>query len=150
MATSTLGLGLALPITSLALPAFATYYSLLSYRVTATRVATDVFIGTKPDPKAKGLDPLTIAIRSHGNFNEYVPLALTLTAIAELNGANPTVIATALGSLFVIRVGHVELGLRGANALGRGRIIGFLGTLAYLVGMSGYAAWLARGYLGFD
>lgn len=42
-----------------------------------------------------------------------------------------------------------EFGLRRAAALGPGRIIGFLGTLGYLVGMSGYAAWLTKGYWGY-
>jgi uncharacterized protein len=34
-----------------------------------------------------GIDPMTRAIRAHGNFIEYVPLCLMLMAFSELNGA---------------------------------------------------------------
>ncbi|KAJ6258321.1 hypothetical protein Dda_6361 [Drechslerella dactyloides] len=156
MATTTLGLRLATPITALSLPLFTSYFSLLAYRVISVRVATETFVGNQCVDKGKAAstqdtpDPLTIASRCHANFAEYVPLALLTTAVAELNGADPKIIAGGLGGLFLLRVAHVELGLRRRAALGPGRIIGFLGTLVYLIGMGGYAGWLARGYLGFD
>ncbi|KAK6360896.1 hypothetical protein TWF730_007011 [Orbilia blumenaviensis] len=152
MSTGTLGLRLGTPITALALPLFTSYYSLLAYRVISIRVGTGTFVGDKSkEGKADQSTPdaLTIATRSHGNFAENVPLALTITALAELNGADHSILAGALGTLFLLRVGHVEFGLRGGSALGPGRIIGFLGTLGYLVGMSGYVAWLTRSYWGY-
>ncbi|KAK6338631.1 hypothetical protein TWF696_009442 [Orbilia brochopaga] len=156
MATTTLGLRLATPVTALSLPLFTSYFSLLAYRVISVRVASETFVGNETKGKGKvastqdSPDPLTIATRCHANFAEYVPLALLTTAVAELNGGHPTVIAGGLGTLFLLRIAHVEFGLRGRAALGPGRIIGFLGTLGYLIGMGGYAGWLARGYLGFD
>ncbi|KAF3223702.1 hypothetical protein TWF679_000139 [Orbilia oligospora] len=154
MSTGTLGLRIGTPITALALPIFTSYYSLLAYRVISTRVGSGVFVGDKSKAEGKGHaqdtpDPLTIATRSHANFAENVPLALTITALAEINGADRNVLLSALGTLFLLRVGHVEFGLRRPAALGPGRIIGFLGTLGYLVGMSGYVAWLTKGYWGY-
>ncbi|EPS39569.1 hypothetical protein H072_6665 [Dactylellina haptotyla CBS 200.50] len=152
MSSATLGLRLGTPITATALPLFASYFSLLSYRVVALRVASDTFVGDRTkEGKSSQENPekLTIAVRAHGNFAEYVPLAITATALAELNGADPKILIGALGALFALRVGHVELGVRGQAALGPGRIIGFLGTVGYLIGMSGYVAWLNRGYWGF-
>ncbi|KAF3283219.1 hypothetical protein TWF970_001197 [Orbilia oligospora] len=153
MSTGTLGLRIGTPVTALALPIFTSYYSLLAYRVISTRVGSGVFVGDKSKAEAKGVqdtpDPLTIATRSHANFAENVPLALTITALAEINGADRNVLLGALGTLFLLRVGHVEFGLRRPAALGPGRIIGFLGTLGYLVGMSGYVAWLTKGYWGY-
>ncbi|KAK6525310.1 hypothetical protein TWF694_005455 [Orbilia ellipsospora] len=152
MSSTTLGLRLGLPITATALPLFASYFSLLSYRVISLRVSSETFVGDKSKEgkcSQDNPDPLTIAARAHGNFAEYVPLALTVTALAELSGGDHKILTGALGALFVLRVGHVELGVRGKSALGPGRIIGFLGTLGYLLGMSGYAAWLNRGYWGY-
>ncbi|KAK6498435.1 hypothetical protein TWF481_011027 [Arthrobotrys musiformis] len=152
MSTGTLGLRLGTPVTALALPLFTSYYSLLAYRVISTRVGSGVFVGDKSTEGKAAQDtpdPLTIAARSHANFAENVPLALTITALAEINGADRNILVGALGTLLFLRVAHVEFGLRGASALGPGRIIGFLGTLGYLVGMSGYTAWLVRGYWGY-
>ncbi|KAK6329960.1 hypothetical protein TWF718_003387 [Orbilia javanica] len=152
MSTGTLGLRVGTPITALALPIFTSYYSLLAYRVISTRVGSGIFVGDKSKDGKNSQDtpdPLTIAARSHANFAENVPLALTITALAEINGADRNILVGALGTLFLLRVGHVEFGLRRAAALGPGRIIGFLGTLGYLVGMSGYVAWLTKGYWGY-
>ncbi|KAF3921795.1 hypothetical protein AA313_de0203178 [Arthrobotrys entomopaga] len=152
MSSATLGLRLGLPITATALPLFAGYFTLLSSRVIYLRVTSETFVGDKSKEgkcSQDNPDPLTIATRAHGNFAEYVPLALIATALAELSGGDHKVITGALGTLLLLRVGHVELGLRGKSALAPGRIIGFLGTLGYLLGMSGYAAWLNRGYWGF-
>jgi len=75
---------------------------------------------------------------------------LILSTIAELNGGDPWIICGALGALFTLRVAHVELGLRQPKALGPGRIIGFFGTLGYLISMSAYCGWLTRGFWGFN
>lgn len=94
-------------------------------------------------------DQLQIDIRAHGNFLENVPLALTLAAIAELNGANRRVLNAALAALFAFRIMHVELGLKVEGAMGRGRALGFFGTQAFLTGIAGYSIWLVKGYWGF-
>lgn len=56
---------------------------LLSLQVVKARRAARVGLGTGDDPQ------LERAVRVHGNFVEYVPLALVLLLLAELNGAWP-------------------------------------------------------------
>ena len=52
----------------------------------------------------------------------------------------------ALGTLFALRVGHVELGLMAQGGKGIGRPIGFVGTQAVLAGLAGYTAYLIKDY----
>lgn len=99
------------------------------------------------DPQS---DPLYIATRSHANFLENVPIALVLSALAELNGANRRTLHYALGTFFAVRIAHVEFGLTRRRSAGWGRVLGFYGTQTFLVGMAGWAAWLVKGYWGFD
>lgn len=66
-------------------------------------------------------DPLLLDSRAHSNFVENVPLCFTLAAIAELNGANRKALNYALAALFVLRIIHVELGLKGKDTVGWGR-----------------------------
>ena len=72
-----------------------------------------------------------LAFRRHGNFAEWVPLALILIAIVELNGA-PTAAVHALGAaLVVVRVAHplglhperTDLPLRTVGAAGTALIV---------------------------
>lgn len=95
---------------------------------------------------------LEVATRSHANFAENVPLAFVLLAIAELNGGNRKVLTVMMSALLVFRVAHVEAGLTVKGKWGDcgiGRPIGFVGTQAVLLGMSGYTASLVKGYWGY-
>ena len=124
---------------------------LLSGRVVQQRVKHDKFVGEQsgqPTSEENG-DPLAIAARCHHNFVENVPIALLLAAVVELNGGNRKVLNGSLGALLVVRILHVELGLRGPKSLSNGRPIGYFGTLGFLGGMAGYAAYLVKGYWGF-
>lgn len=94
-------------------------------------------------------DPLLLETRSHANFVENVPLAFTLTAIAELNGANRKVLNYAMATLFVLRILHVELGMKGKDTVGWGRPTAFFGTQAFFAGMAAYSTWLVKGYWGY-
>ena len=94
-------------------------------------------------------DPLQLDSRAHANFLEYVPLAFTFTAIAELNGANRKALNYAMAVLLVLRILHVELGLKGKGTMGLGRPVGFFGTQGFLAGMAAYGAYLIKGYWGF-
>ena len=87
-------------------------------------------------------DPLLVARRSHGNFIENVPLALLMGAIVEMNGGDRRVLSGSFAALLLFRMLHVELGLRGENAMGPGRSIGHMGTMSFTLGMAGYAAYL--------
>lgn len=110
-------------------------------------------LASGPEPTPPEDDPLFVSTRCHSNFLENVPLALVVSAIAELNGANRRVLHYALASLFVVRVAHAELGLtrqfRGIKGLGLGRITGFYGSQVFLVGVAGWTAYLVKGYWGF-
>ena len=71
-------------------------------------------------------------MRAHGNFTEYVPLALLALAGAEIAGAAPVLVAACGIILLVARLIHY-FGLRAA-ADSRGRAIGAaLTTAAMLV-----------------
>lgn len=80
-----------------------------------------------------GNQELLLAMRRHANFIEFVPLALILIALLEMNGA-PTLAIHALGAgLVVFRVSHA-LGLKADTVQGAGRAIGAAGsTLVILV-----------------
>jgi len=105
---------------------------------------------SSPSPTSSDqLDPLYLATRAQANFLETVPLAFIFALVAELNGANRKVLNWVLAALLVFRVGHVEVGLRGKEALGWGRTVGYYGSQAVVLGLGGWAGGLVRGYWGF-
>lgn len=53
-----------------------------------------------------GNESLLRATRAHGNFAEYVPLALLLVFMAELLGAAPVIVHGACASLVAGRLSH--------------------------------------------
>jgi hypothetical protein len=59
------------------------------------------------------------------------------------------VLSGGLAALLLFRIIHVELGLRGDNAMAPGRLTGHAGTLGFLAGMSAYAVYLVKGYWGY-
>lgn len=151
--------GLQLPVTStFALPLSA-YYLYLQGRVIQQRVRSKNLIGqSTPQSSAKSADPLSdepdllaASCRAQANFAENVPLVLIMAGLAELNGGNKTAITTALAMLLVARVAHAEFGLMDykKNFAGNGRPVGFLTTAGLMLGLSGYAAWLVKGFWGF-
>ena len=64
-----------------------------------------------------------LAVRRHGNFCEWVPLALILLGILELNEVTPTALHAMGGGLVFARIAH-PLGLNADDASGAGRAIG--------------------------
>ncbi|KAL8852097.1 MAG: hypothetical protein Q9221_003027 [Calogaya cf. arnoldii] len=134
---------------------FTAYLLLLSNRVVYQRIKNKQWIGEKLNSEKnttgnhENPDPLFLEGRCHLNFLENVPFAFLLTAIAELNGANRTVLNYAMAAFFAMRVGHVELGMRGKDTLGAGRPIGLFGSQGFLAGMAAYTAYLVKGYWGY-
>jgi uncharacterized membrane protein YecN with MAPEG domain len=119
------------------------------------RVNSEQWLGDKSSSAATdpAADAVFLANRCHQNFTENVPLALFIGSVVELNGGSRKALTGGLAALLLFRVLHVELGLRskdskGTAGLGVGRIVGHFGTLGFLVGMSGYAGWLVKGYWG--
>lgn len=76
----------------------------LSMRVSGLRFKLRASIGTEASPK------LLEEVRRHGNFIEWVPMALILMGIAEINGVSPFQLHLLGGLLVFGRVLH-PLGL---------------------------------------
>ncbi|KAL8951059.1 MAG: hypothetical protein Q9222_002952, partial [Ikaeria aurantiellina] len=148
--SSTIGLGVPvpkmLPVTGTWTLPFTAYLLLLTNRVVYQRIKNKQWIGSHLDPKKAGdsdnPDLLFLESRCHLNFLENVPLAFVLAAIAELNGGDRTVLNYAMAALFAVRVGHVELGLRGKGTMATGRPLGLFGTQGVLALLAGYGTYL--------
>lgn len=95
----------------------------LSARCARLRGKTHIGIGYE------GSDELSRAVRVHGNFIEYVPIAVTLMALVELNGG-PSLLVHGLGLALVIgRLLHAW-GLSGSVGVSVGRVAGTIATWA--------------------
>jgi len=83
-------------------------------------------------------------IRVHANFVEYVPLALLLLLVLELNGASPLVLHVLGGSLVAGRALHA-FGLSTSTGTTPGRFIGTVLTWLVILVASALLlyAWLA-------
>ena len=93
----------------------------LSYFCGSLRGKTGISIGDG------GNTGLLLAMRRHANFVEYVPLALILIALLEMDGVSPLAIHLLGGGLVVTRVAHA-VGLKPDTMEGLGRLIGAAGT----------------------
>lgn len=89
-----------LPITLLFAALNSLLFLFLSIRVVRLRFKEQVSIGSGGHPR------LEVATRVHGNFAEYVPLALILMALLEANSASQTVLYILGAVLTVGRVSH--------------------------------------------
>ena len=78
----------------------AALYIFLSVRVIRMRVRNRIGLGDRNNPR------LQRAIRVHGNFAEYVPLALILAAFVELQQYSPLIIHLLCLALIIGRVVH--------------------------------------------
>lgn len=75
---------------------------------------------------------LAKAIRVHGNFSEYVPLAIILLGCYEINGASAMMLHC-IGSILVLgRVLHV-IGLNRTIGASQQRVIGMLSTFLVIL-----------------
>jgi uncharacterized protein len=70
---------------------------------------------------------LLLAMRRHANFAEWVPLALILIALLEMNGVSAKAIHVLGAALVVSRISHA-VGLKPDTLKGAGRMIGAAGT----------------------
>ncbi len=121
-----------LPITALYAGALALFLIPLTLRVVKNRYRAKVSIMDGGD------DVLALAIRVHGNFVEYVPFALILLAIIEMNGAEPWRLHLIGAALVIGRLLHVYGLSRGRAGLPTRRY-GMIATMAVFVGAGGSA-----------
>jgi uncharacterized protein len=75
-----------------------------------------------------GNKDLLLAMRRHANFVEYVPLALILIALLELNGVAARTLHILGAVLVVARLAHA-FGIKAESMKSLGRIVGAGGTL---------------------
>jgi uncharacterized protein len=118
----------------------ALMYVYLSFRIIFLRAAQKINLG------GGGFPPLEIAIRVHGNFSEYVPIALILIGILELNGA-PSWAIYVLGGVFILgRMIHISAFLNPERLSLPRRVMGMVLTLSVLLIA---AAWLIVDFMMF-
>ena len=79
-----------------------------------------------------GNTDLLLAMRRQANFVEYVPIALILIALLELDGVSKMPIHILGASLVVVRACHA-LGLRSDTMRSPGRFVGAAGTALIIV-----------------
>ena len=113
------------PITSLYAGLLGLLLLALSLWVIGFRWARKVGIGHD------GSREMQRAIRVHGNFTEYVPLAVILMALNELGGESPLLIHTMGGLLLIGRLLHA-LGLARNSGVSAGRFLGTTVTFGSL------------------
>lgn len=107
------------PITALYAGALGILILVLAYRVVSVRRTLSIGLGDGTN------EILLRAIRVHGNAVEYVPIALILMLVLELNGAS-NVLLHGLGvALLAGRIAHAQ-GLTTSSGGSPGRLAGVL------------------------
>jgi len=100
---------------------------ILTFRVILLRNRLKVGVGSGGHPS------LERAMRAHGNFIEYVPLALILLLLCELNGAASTTLHGLGIALILGRLAHAW-GLSTSEGTSAGRAAGIVLTMLVLIG----------------
>jgi uncharacterized protein len=128
-----------LPITLVTSGLCGLLFFLLSVHVARGRFATKISMGDGGDPT------LFTRIRTHGNFTEYVPLALLMLALCESANANRLLLVVCAAVLIMARLAHA-LGMPrpAPNAL---RVFGTAGSWAVIVTLSITALLLGLGVI---
>ncbi|NYZ62690.1 MAPEG family protein [Luteimonas deserti] len=109
-------------------------YLVLTTRVVVHRRAHKVGVGTGGDAV------LVRKVRVHGNFGEYVPLALVMLALLELAAVSTRLLWVFGVALLLARVLHA-IGLGGSAGYSFGRFSGALLTFLTLAAMAGVGMW---------
>jgi uncharacterized membrane protein YecN with MAPEG domain len=109
---------------------------ILSLRVSFVRRDARVPVGDGDN------EVLLRRIRAHGNFAEFVPIALLLLALAEHTGMGSLFIHLFGLVLLVGRISHAY-GISQTNEIFIFRMVGTLATLAVIAVLSLYCIWAA-------
>ena len=80
-------------------------------------------------------------VRVHQNFLEYIPMAIILMGIIEINGGNATFLHVFGVVLIISRIAHA-IGLKHDNMGHPGRVIGAGGTAIMSMAAAVYALWM--------
>lgn len=88
------------PVTTISASVLSLFFVIISLNVVKLRVKYKVSMGTN------GHEDLKRTIRAHGNFSEYVPVALVLMLCSEANHANWKILSILAALLILGRVFH--------------------------------------------
>jgi len=121
-----MNLSIDLTITALYASLLALLFLALSFNIIRLRFKLKVGVGDG------GEKTLTKAIRAHGNFSEYIPLALILLASYELSGADALWLHILGATLFVGRILHA-IGLSKSIGTSMPRFIGMISIFVVLL-----------------
>jgi hypothetical protein len=107
----------------------ALIFIFLTIRVIKLRRQLKVGIGDGDQPA------LAKAIRVHGNFAEYIPLALMLLAFAEINGISSYLVHGFGATLIISRILHA-IGLTQTIGKSWGRFWGMISLFLVIIGLA--------------
>lgn len=102
----------------------------LAFKVVGFRRGKKVGIGTGGDHDGK------VLVRAHANAVEYIPLALILLLIAELNGLAPLWLHCLGGALVFARLVHALGLIGGRGGYHPGRFVGTLLTWLVIIALA--------------
>lgn len=105
---------------------------MLAWPIVALRRGRRIGLGDGGDAQ------LQRRIRAHGNFVEYVPIALLVLALLEMSGLRALYVAALGATLLIARVLHA-VGVSRASGVSFGRFWGTLGTWAVVLVASALA-----------
>ncbi|HLV49155.1 MAG TPA: MAPEG family protein [Aliidiomarina sp.] len=120
-----------LPITSLFAALLTLLLLVLSFRIIAIRRRERIGIGIGESK------PLAVAVRIHGNFTEFVPMAVILLAFMEFANASAMMLYICGSVLFLARISHA-IGLSKSVGTSAYRAFGVLGTFGVLLFQAAY------------
>jgi uncharacterized membrane protein YecN with MAPEG domain len=94
----------------------------VAYAAGSTRGRMKVSVGDG------GSKELLLAMRRHANFVEYVPLAVIMIALLEINGVGARAIHVLGAVLVLARLSHA-FGIKADSMTTPGRMVGAVGTM---------------------
>jgi len=112
----------------------AIWFLVLSVRVIRMRGTAKINLGDG------GNEAMLRRIRGHGNFAEYVPLALVLMAMLELGGLQKTVLHALGATLLTARLLH-GIAFSFTQKWFVGRFLGTLATFIVIAVAGGLCVW---------
>lgn len=125
-----------LPITSLYASLLVVIILFLSFKVGTARGKFEISLGDGGNPQ------MLEAIRRHGNAIEYVPMAVILFALLEINEANVMFLHALGAALVVSRILH-PIGLKAGSMNEISRAAGTGGSVLVMVVSAAYLIWMA-------
>jgi len=133
-----MNISLDMPVTGLYLSLLAILFVALSLNVSRFRLKHQVGIGSN------GVKELDKAVRVHGNFSEYVPIAMLLLAALELSGIEDIWLHVFGATILFGRILHA-IGLSKTIATSAPRFFGTVSTFITLIAMA--ITFIVKNYL---